>query len=133
MTENRKLSKGRVLSNLAFVLADVLESCLMDANSELKKENCEFKHEAKREFNLLLAHIRNIRKAVAKCGPETQEYFGEDSNRMFEFIKAVTDRCGEDDIMSAYFFNHVMAFPSRLGLDIDRDVFKDLIVKQKEE
>lgn len=69
-------NKANVISNLSFVLVDVLESAFMEANELLKAENNEFKHEAKREFNLLLRHCRNLKKYIRTCSIETQEYYG---------------------------------------------------------
>ena len=40
-------SQANILSNLSFVLVDIIESCFIEANEKLKSENCEFKHEAK--------------------------------------------------------------------------------------
>lgn len=37
-------NEANILSNLAFVLVDVLESCIIEANEKLKADNSEFKH-----------------------------------------------------------------------------------------
>lgn len=117
-------NKANILSNLAFVLVDVLESCFMEANEKLAAENSEFKHEAKREFNLLLSHCRNLKRYVRTCSHETQESFGNDSDRMYETLKLLLDRCGEDDVKLFKFFNYIKTFPSELGIDVDDTVFK---------
>ena len=61
-------SQANILSNLSFVLVDIIESCFIEANEKLKSENCEFKHEAKREFNLLLSHCRNLKDMSGIAG-----------------------------------------------------------------
>lgn len=120
-----KTSKNQtnILSNLAFVLVDVLESCFMEANEKLKAENSEFRHEAKREFNLLLAHCRNLKKYVRSCSEETQEFYGQDADMLYEALKLLTDRCGEDNVKMFKFFNYIKTFPSQLGMEIDDTVF----------
>lgn len=124
--KNMKTSKNQanILSNLAFVFVDILESCFMEANEKLAAENNEFKREAKREFNLLLSHCRNLKRYVRTCSHETQEDFGNDSDRMYETLKLLLDRCGEDDVKLFKFFNYIKTFPSELGIDVDDTVFK---------
>ena len=123
-------NEANILSNLAFVIVDVLESCFIEANEKLKSENSEFKHEAKREFNLLLAHCRNLKRYVQNCSEQTQEYFGQDSDRLYETIKLITDRCGEDDVKHFKFFNYIKTFPSKLDMEIDDTVFSDVFQKE---
>lgn len=117
-------NQANILSNLAFVLVDVLESCFIEANENLKSENSEFKHEAKREFNLLLSHCRNLKRYVRTCSSETQESFGNDSDRIYQTLKLLIDRCGEDDVKLFKFFNYIKTFPSKLYIDIDDTVFE---------
>lgn len=42
-------NQANIQSNIAFLLVDILETAFMEANNLLKADNCEFKHEAKRE------------------------------------------------------------------------------------
>lgn len=123
-------NQANILSNLAFVLVDVLESCFIEANEKLKSENSEFKYEAKREFNLLLAHCRNLKRYVRTCSEETQEYFGNDSDRMYQTLKLILDRSGEDDVKMFKFFNYIKTFPSQLDMEIDDTVFSGVFQKE---
>lgn len=127
--ETMKTSKNQanILSNLAFVFVDILESCFLEANEKLKAENSEFKHEARREFNLLLSHCRNLKRYVRTCSHETQESFGNDSDMMYETLKLLLDRCGEDDVKLFKFFNYIKTFPSQLNLEIDDTIFSGVM------
>lgn len=116
-------TQANILSNLSFVLVDILESCYMEANEKFKTENSEFKHEAKREFNLLLAHCRNLKRYVRNCSEETQEFFGQDSDMLYQTLKLIVDRCGDDDVKLFKFFNYIKTFPSQLDMEIDDTVF----------
>lgn len=122
-------NQANILSNLSFVLVDILESCYMEANENLKSENSEFKHEAKREFNLLLSHCRNLKRYVRNCSEETQEFFGQDSDMLYQTLKLIVDRCGDDDVKLFKFFNYIKTFPSQLNMDIDNTVFGEMILK----
>lgn len=116
-------NQANILSNLSFVLVDIIESCFIEANEKLKSKNCEFKHEAKREFNLLLSHCRNLKRYVRNCSEETQEFFGKDSDMLYQSLKLIIDRCGTDDVKLFKFFNYIKTFPSQLDMDIDDTVF----------
>lgn len=122
-------SQANILSNLSFVLVDIIESCFIEANEKLKSENCEFKHEAKREFNLLLSHCRNLKRYVRNCSEETQEFFGKDSDMLYQALKLIIDRCGTDDVKLFKFFNYIKTFPSQLDMDIDDTVFNGVCKK----
>lgn len=114
-------------SNLLFLMADVMETLLMDTQSMMKQHGFEFKHEAKRNFNTAIASIRKLRKAVDGCSPETQDYFGNDSDHMYEFIKLLIDRCGEDDERMFKFYNYIKTFPSQCNMtNLDSSVFNVL-------
>ena len=117
-------NKANIQSNIAFLLVDILESAFMEANELLKADNCEFKHEAKREFNLLISHCRKLKKYVRTCSEETQEFFGDDADRLYQTLKLIIDRSGEDDVKLFKFFNYIKTFPSRLNMNIEDDVFK---------
>lgn len=123
-------NQSNILSNFAFVLVDVTESCFMEANEKLKAENSEFRHEAKREFNALLRHCRELKRYVRNCSAQTQEWFGDDSDRMYQMMKLILDRCGDDDVRMFKFFNYIKTFPSQLGMDIDDTVFSGVFKQQ---
>lgn len=120
-------NQGNILSNLSFVLVDILESCFMEANDLLRVDNCEFKHEAKREFNLLLSHCRNLKRFVRSCSEETQEFYGEDADMLYQTLKLIIDRCGDDDVKLFKFFNYIKTFPSQLDMQIYDTVFKGVM------
>lgn len=124
-------NQAKILSNIAFVLVDVLESCVMEANELLKLQNEEFRHEAKREFNLLLRHSRNLKGYVRNCSEQTQEFYGNDSDMLYQTLKLIIDRCGEDDVKLFKFFNYIKTFPSQIHMDIDDTVFNGILCSSK--
>lgn len=123
-------SQANILSNLSFVLVDIIESCFIEANEKLKSENCEFKHEAKREFNLLLSHCRNLKRYVRNWQQKKLRSFSDkDSDMLYQTLKLIIDRCGADDIKLFKFFNYIKTFPSQLDMDIDDTVFNGVCKK----
>ena len=83
--------------NLTYVLADVVETLLLDMRSEMKKRGNDLRHDAKHNFNTAIAAIRRLKQDVDKTQFSTQENFGNDSDCLLAFIKLLIDRCGDDD------------------------------------
>lgn len=83
--------------NLTYVLADVVETLLLDMRSEMKKQGYDLRYDAKHNFNTAIAAIRRLKQDVDKTQLSTQENFGNDSDCLLAFIKLLIDRCGDDD------------------------------------
>lgn len=111
-------------TNLLFLLTDVAETLMMDVQEMLKKEGYGLRHEAKRNFNTAIHSLRKLKDTVNTCKEETQESFGNDSDCMYEFIKLLIDRCGEDDEKMFKFYNYIKQFPSQCDMkNLDSSVF----------
>ena len=114
-------------SNLLFLLTDVTETLMMDVQSMMNKNGFELRHEARRNFNTAIANIRKLKNSVSGCSKTTQENFGNDSDHMYEFIKLIIDRCGEDDEKMFKFYNYIKSFPSQCHMNnLDSSVFNCL-------
>lgn len=113
--------KINTITNIVFVLADVLESNLISMQEEFKKNGFELRHEAKRSFNTALANIKKLRMEVNKCSESTQDNFGKDSDMLNALMLMIIDRCGDDDMFHFKLYNYIKSFPSKLNLDLDLD------------
>lgn len=111
--------------NLTYVLADVVETLLLDMRSEMKKRGNDLRHDAKHNFNTAIAAIRRLKQDVDKTQLSTQENFGNDSDCLLAFIKLLIDRCGDDDKKMFAFYNYIKSYPSQLGLELsdEKSVF----------
>lgn len=111
--------------NLLFLLADVMETAMMDVNELLKKDGNVLRHEARRNFNTAISSIRKLRhSAIDKCRTDTQQDFANDSDMTYEFLKLLIDRCGEDDEKLFKFYNYIKQFPSQCNMkQLDSSVF----------
>ena len=109
------------ITNIVFVLADVLESNLINMQEEFKKNGFELRHEAKRSFNTALANIKKLRREVDRCSESTQDNFGKDSDMLNALMLMIIDRCGDDDLFHFKLYNYIKSFPSKLNLNIDMD------------
>lgn len=113
--------KINTITNIVFVLADVLESNLISMQDEFKKNGFELRHEAKRSFNTALANIKKLRREVDKCSESTQDNFGKDADMLNALMLMIIDRCGDDDMFHFKLYNYIKSFPSKLNLDLDLD------------
>ena len=66
MEDTRRMS---VLTNIVYVLTDVLETNLMDMEEEFRRRGFALRHEPKRNFNTAIAAIRRLKSDVNKCTP----------------------------------------------------------------
>lgn len=125
--------KINTITNIVFVLADVLESNLINMQEELKKNGFELRHEAKRSFNTALANIKKLRREVDRCSESTQDNFGKDSDMLNALMLMIIDRCGDDDMFHFKLYNYIKSFPSKLNLDLDLDSAFSHIFESKED
>jgi hypothetical protein len=125
--------KINTITNIVFVLADVLESNLINMQEEFKKNGFELRHEAKRSFNTALANIKKLRREVDRCSESTQDNFGKDSDMLNALMLMIIDRCGDDDMFHFKLYNYIKSFPSKLNLDLDLDSAFSHIFESRED
>jgi len=110
------------LTNIVYILADVLETNLMDMEQEYRRHGYALRHEAKRQFNAAIHAIRSLKADISrKCTPSEQENFGSDADMVNALLLMLLDRTGDDDMQAFKFFDYIKSFPSKLGLDLQVD------------
>lgn len=113
--------KINTMTNIVYVLVDIMETNLMDMEEEYRKEGYELKHEAKRNFKTAIASIKKLKKDVGHCEESTQENFGNDADMVNALLLTLIDRCGDDDEFTFKMYNYIKSFPSRLKLGLEMD------------
>lgn len=109
------------ITNIVYVLTDVLESNLLDMQSEFKKQGFGLRHDAKRNFNTAIASIKKLKRDLDSCSEKTQTNFGNDADMVNAMLLTLIDRCGDDDEFAFKMFNYIKSFPSKLNLDLQVD------------
>ena len=56
--------KLNTITNIVFVLTDVLETNLLEMQQQYKKEGFELRHDSKRNFNIAIAAIKRLKSDV---------------------------------------------------------------------
>ena len=124
--KSKENKRGNTHANITFVLLDMLETSLLNANECLKKEGCELRHESKRNFNTAIAAIKKLKGHVNKCSNDMQVNYGNDSDILYNTLLLLIDRCGDDDMKLFQFYNYIKAFPSKNIIEADDTAFSHL-------
>ena len=116
-----KVRRGMVLNNLAFILADVANTFLMDMEEELKPFGVCFAQTDKYNFKQMLSHVTAARKWAEKTALPIYEIADADdacadSDWWYNFIKLVDDRTGESARKTNMLLEYLLNMPSEVGL-----------------
>lgn len=108
---------ARLLTNLTFEVADVLETLWVECEERNRECGYQMAFEQKRHYNAAMHHIKAFRGATRGLEAEQQEAFGRDSELLLDLIYAAVTRTGTDDTQMHRFLEYIMSFPDRVGLD----------------
>jgi len=76
-------------------------------------------HEERRNFNTAIAALKRLKQPVKDCPECVQEDFGDDADCIYQVIKLLIDRSGDDKGVKLFqFYNYIKSFPSQLGMDL---------------
>lgn len=125
--EDKFISKGHVMANIAFILADVLEMFMFEVGDILKREKRGLRQEVKYRYNELQGALKMFRRSfISKTDINIQECYGQDSDIIFNMMKLIIDRCGSDINISKEIFDYIeKTYPSKFDLDIDKDCYNN--------
>lgn len=118
MTNDELLYNAKVATNICYSMIDVMESAMLDMNTLLSKTKFKLTHEDKRNFNTAIAALKRLKQNVDRCSEHEQEAYGDDADMMYQVIKLIIDRVGEDNNKLYQFYNYIKSFPSALNLDL---------------
>ena len=123
-----------ISTNFCYVLADLMETNLMDLESIFKKNNIALRHEQKRYYNAAISNTKKLCREVNHCNDKVQEHYGNDADMLNAIILTLIDRCGNEDILMWKFYEYVKSFPSQFQMVDDMDLaFSHIFEKKKDE
>ena len=118
---HKKVQRGMILNNIAFVLADAANSALMDMESELKGLGVAFGQSDKYNFKQMLSHVEAAKKWAEKSAlpiydiPDVDDACA-DSDWWYHMILLVDDRLGDNRQKTNLLLEYLLAMPSEIGL-----------------
>ena len=123
-----------ISTNFCYVLADLMETNLMDLESIFKKNNIALRYEQKRYYNAAISNTKKLCREVNHCNDKVQEHYGNDADMLNAIILTLIDRCGNEDILMWKFYEYVKSFPSQFQMVDDMDwAFSHIFEKKKDE
>ena len=123
---NEKVQEGIYLNHLAYRMADVVNTYMMDALCLFERNGCTLKHEEKRKFSKMIEAAKTLKyatkdftKAMYECN--IADKCSDSSDFFADFIKLTWDRVGEDADRQRRVRNAVRRFDSEM--EFYRDPF----------
>lgn len=121
-------NEARIYTNMVYLLADVMETLMMDSIALMKRNGEKLKHESKRDFNAAIANIRKMKNSTINgCLKETQNDYGNDADHICELLKLIVDRVGRDDRVLWDIYEYVKSKSSNLNMTTLDDSFCESI------
>lgn len=123
MTQEEK--EAAVRTNLAYLFADLMESSLMDMEEAANKAGFRIIHEDRRSFNTAIKAVRKLKMKVGKLPISEQENYGDSSDKIYQLILLLVDRCSRDGINIKSLAYQLLGLKSLLGIKIDLSVYEE--------
>lgn len=120
------MNKANLLTNLAYLSADVANSFAIDCMSLIKQINKDYKREEKQrwaELGRLLRLVNANLKALARNGYETKEAedYAESSDIIYNLLLLISDRADSDMNIVRDIYNTIeQKYPSKMGLELGK-------------
>lgn len=123
MTNEERIKQGNISNNLCFLLTDMMETSLMNAETYFGRAGFKLAFSDRQNFNAAIKAIRGIKRNVNACQIKTQMDFGDSSDMLYQFILMLVDRTQDDPELMFKLYNYVSLFPSKVGVEMDSSVF----------
>lgn len=116
-----RIRRATVTSNLALVLADVVNTLLMDTEADLKIFGAIFRHDEKWKYNQVVKHLRDAKKISGFICADTYksaeaDLFAEDCDWWYNLIRVIEDRTGDNIQKTRMLLEFVINMPSEMNM-----------------
>lgn len=111
----------RILCNAAYLMGDVCDTLMLDAQSKMKNHGVDFRHDVRRDWTALKSAVERARRAAYHFShyvyshPDAENAC-EESDFFADLILLIVDRVGDDPSLLPAIRAAIAAFPSRSGV-----------------
>ena len=126
----RRIRRGVILNNLAYILADAANTALRDMECELTPLGVGLSYNDKYNFNKMISSVKDARKWSEKAAmpiydiPNVDDVCAE-SDWWYNFLVLIDDRLGDDERKTNMLLEYILNMPSEVGVfNITYDDFK---------
>lgn len=121
ITRTKNINKGLLKANLAYVLADVVNTLMLEAECDFKRDGYVFDRDVKNRLAPMLSSARDLRIRTSdftRMAYKTKESstYCEDSDALYHFLLLLSDRdCMSGELLKKLTYT-VGNMKSRAGL-----------------
>lgn len=127
---HRMVQKATICLNMAYCLADVCETLVMDAECILRTFGATFEREDKMRFKQLTVALENVQKCTKRTTlplytHQDADDFAEDCDWWYNMVRLLADRTGDDELKTLQVINWLTTMPTQLAMfDVKKRDFK---------
>jgi len=127
---HRMVEKATICLNMAYCLADVCETLVMDAESILRPFGATFEREDKLRFKQLTKALEDVQKCTKRTTlplytHKDADDFAEDCDWWYNMVRLLADRTGDDELKTLQVINWLTTMPTQLSMfDVKKRDFK---------
>ena len=116
-----KVDKALMCLNLTRVLADVIETLVMDAEAILRPFGATFEREDKQHYRQLTKTLYDAEKCAQRlCGgiyaSSEADAYAQECDWWYNIIRLIEDRTGDDELKTRQVINWLTTMPSVLNM-----------------
>lgn len=74
--------------------------------------------ERARHFNTAIKAVRMLMSDIRAMDKSQQKAFGNDADMLYQTIKLICDRCGDDEEPMHRIYHYIEDMPSKLGINV---------------
>jgi hypothetical protein len=117
---NKQTQLLSIETNMLFELTYIMESMLIDLQSDANAQGKNLRFEAKRYFNTAIRSVRSLLAYVKEFKDgQKKEDFGREADELAYILLLINDRVSSDKDMDK-FISTLEEMPSQLGLDLTK-------------
>ena len=122
--------KATICLNMAYCLADVCETLVMDAETILRPFGATFEREDKLRFKQLTKALEDVQKCTKRTTlplytNRDADDFADDCDWWYNMIRLLADRTGDDELQTLQVINWLTTMPTQLAMfDVKKRDFK---------
>lgn len=115
------IRKALFYTNIAYLLADIANTAIMDADTELNKMGSYVKNEERKKFSYAKNQLRKTKEITERIAKPVYKISDadnacKDSDYLFEALKLIIDRTSETPESKKKMLEHITQIPSKMGI-----------------
>lgn len=121
-TKQEYKDEAAMTTNLAYMVADMLESAIIDMQCAMEQSGLPMRFDQKRKWNALKNACTCVLNDIKHLDTQIKSDFGNDCDCHWVFMKTLISRTGSDYLKLYQFFQYLKSYPAQISFpNLDRD------------